>query len=153
MCFAGGGKWDRPRSLNSIIKFYGVASTMARGGVGDRTTAVVFRHLASFSEPSRRKEVWTAEQVRSGKRVQEIREWEKSASGGWMRQETRTSVHSAHRYGSISVITLFLLFPTSEKLDAIKTWNGVQIKSNWKLIYCLYKFNNKWFPSFLYTTI
>jgi len=41
------------------------------GGVGDRTTAVVFRHLASFSELPQRKEVRAEERVRDGGRARE----------------------------------------------------------------------------------
>lgn len=70
----GGSGCARQRSLNSIVKFYGVDCTKPHGGVGDRTTAVVFRHLASFSELPQRKEVCTEEQVRNGGRLREIRE-------------------------------------------------------------------------------
>lgn len=147
MCFVGGGRWDRPRSLNSIIKFYGVASTMARGGVGDRTTAVVFRHLASFSELSQRKEVWIAEQVRSGKRAQEIREW---VVGEWWKNEARNQNICAQ------CTPLWIDFCYNTVLTVSnqrKTWCHKNLKwrsnkINRKLIYCLYKFNNKWFPSF-----
>lgn len=128
MRVGGGSGCVRQRSLNSIVKFYGVdCSTMPRGGVGNRTTAVVFRHLASFSELPQRKEVCTEEQVWNGERVREIRErvgtaWGLDEKG----QVTGTSVNSAHRYRSITVTTPFLQFPTGEKLDGVKTWKSLE---------------------------
>jgi len=79
----------RQRSLNSIVKFYGVDCTMARG---DRTTAVVFRHLASFSELPQRKQVFTEEQVRNGKRVREIYVSELASREAWMKKASNWDI-------------------------------------------------------------
>jgi len=124
----------------------GLTGTMARGGVGDRTTAVVFRHLASFSELPQRKEVCTEEQVRNGKRVREIYASELASREWWMEKGHLRTVHTVtdrsllqHRSYTVSDRR-----KTRRCKNLEKRSNKIQLKIN-----CLYDFN--WFPSFFYT--